>query len=601
MTYFLRMNPAPRVSKRPAVPRALAAVVGSGGQVGERDGAAGARLLRERPDLIEHAVAFLGTDLEETRFCWQVRTREWWLLSIYREREFVPNTERAVLTWTVDRLPAGLTARELDVLTLVAAGLTNPQIAEVLVTSPRTVATHVASLLGKLEVESRAGAAAIAVEEGLIRLPMPDHPTAAERPSRLAAEHIHAALSGRPRESRRGLPRRPSGRSRRPFVLGSAFPAAGPAGPDGQEMLNGSALAIDEINRSGGAGGRPVEQVVVDMDPLDPQSVRGAFEQLAEAEVDAITCGYVLTAETALELIAEYGAPFLHGQTEESYVSLVRQEPGRYGNVFQACPSETHYGLGFVRFLDSLVLDGNWRPHSRQMLIIETTASGAPIATQSTIATAERAGWEVAHITGVAANHADWAPVIKEIHRLDPAAVMIAAFVPEELAAFQRAFVADPVQALVYAIYAPSVPEFLAVAGDAADGLVWATASGTYRDTFGLRFAESYNRRFGRWPGRAHAGIAYDEVHVLTQAWSTVGDPRRFGEVAQRLRSTAHRGVNGSYYFGHEGQCGLSYPYEVPDPSLGQAHLVLQVSGRDHVVLSPTPYVERRFQPPPWW
>lgn len=523
------------------------------------------------------------------------------MVSVYRDRDFPSGEERAVLNWIVDELPIGITAREIDVLTLVAAGLTNPQIAEVLVTSPRTVATHVASLLGKLQVESRAGAAAMAVDEGLVRLPMPDHPTAARRPCRLAIEYVNAALSGPPPRRRPTMPRRPAPRSRRPFVLGSAFPTAGPGGPDGQEMRNGSALAVDEINHNGGIGGRPVEQVVVSMDPLDPQSVRESYGQLTDAEVDAVTSGYVLTAETALELAAEYGAPFLHGQTEESYVDRVREEPGRYGNVFQACPSETYYGLGFVRFLDSLLLGGNWRPHSRTVVFVETDSPGALVATQEALAAAERAGWDVARITGVASSHADWRPVVNEISRLNPAAVLVAAFVPEELAAFQRAFVENPVQALIYAVYTPSVPEFLTSAGTAADGLVWATMSGTYRDLFGVRFAQSYQRQFGQMPGRGHAGIAYDEVHLLARAWSSVADPRRFAEVVQSLRSTPHRGVNGSYYFDHERQCGLSYPYEVPDPSLGQAHLIFQVSGQDHVILSPVPYVERRFQPPPWW
>ena len=49
----------------------------------------------------------------------------------------------------------GVTAREAEVLDLVAEGLTNPQIAARLVLSPRTVETHVASLLAKLGVPSR--------------------------------------------------------------------------------------------------------------------------------------------------------------------------------------------------------------------------------------------------------------------------------------------------------------------------------------------------------------------------------------------------------------------------------------------------------------
>ena len=60
-----------------------------------------------------------------------------------------------------------LTARECEVLRLVAAGLHDRQIADELFIAPRTVSFHVANLLSKLGVESRSAAAAYAVRNGL--------------------------------------------------------------------------------------------------------------------------------------------------------------------------------------------------------------------------------------------------------------------------------------------------------------------------------------------------------------------------------------------------------------------------------------------------
>jgi DNA-binding NarL/FixJ family response regulator len=62
----------------------------------------------------------------------------------------------------------GLTARELEVLRLVAAGRTNRAIAEELVLSERTVDRHVSNILAKLRVPSRAAATAYAYEHRLI-------------------------------------------------------------------------------------------------------------------------------------------------------------------------------------------------------------------------------------------------------------------------------------------------------------------------------------------------------------------------------------------------------------------------------------------------
>ncbi|HET9220988.1 MAG TPA: tetratricopeptide repeat protein, partial [Roseiflexaceae bacterium] len=64
--------------------------------------------------------------------------------------------------------PAGLTAREVEVLRLVAQGLTDAQVAEQLILSRRTVSTHLTSIYGKLQITSRSAATRFAVENGLV-------------------------------------------------------------------------------------------------------------------------------------------------------------------------------------------------------------------------------------------------------------------------------------------------------------------------------------------------------------------------------------------------------------------------------------------------
>lgn len=64
-------------------------------------------------------------------------------------------------------LPDGLTTREVEVLRLVAAGRTNPQIARELVLSEKTVARHLSNIFGKIGVASRTEAAAYAFTQRL--------------------------------------------------------------------------------------------------------------------------------------------------------------------------------------------------------------------------------------------------------------------------------------------------------------------------------------------------------------------------------------------------------------------------------------------------
>jgi DNA-binding NarL/FixJ family response regulator len=64
--------------------------------------------------------------------------------------------------------PAGLTGRQAEILTLLAGGLSNAEIAASLVLSVRTVDHHVAAILRKLGVRSRAEARAEAARLGLV-------------------------------------------------------------------------------------------------------------------------------------------------------------------------------------------------------------------------------------------------------------------------------------------------------------------------------------------------------------------------------------------------------------------------------------------------
>jgi DNA-binding NarL/FixJ family response regulator len=71
-------------------------------------------------------------------------------------------------TKTSPTYPAGLTAREVEVLRLVAQGLTDAQVAEQLVISPRTVNWHLSSIYSKLQVSSRSAATRYAIEHHVV-------------------------------------------------------------------------------------------------------------------------------------------------------------------------------------------------------------------------------------------------------------------------------------------------------------------------------------------------------------------------------------------------------------------------------------------------
>jgi DNA-binding CsgD family transcriptional regulator len=65
-------------------------------------------------------------------------------------------------------MPYNLTARELDVLRLLAEGHVDARIAQCLVVSQRTVNTHLRSIYAKLGVSTRSAATRVAIERKLV-------------------------------------------------------------------------------------------------------------------------------------------------------------------------------------------------------------------------------------------------------------------------------------------------------------------------------------------------------------------------------------------------------------------------------------------------
>jgi DNA-binding NarL/FixJ family response regulator len=97
------------------------------------------------------------------------------VLAAHADRPLIPTTRLAALLRRHDRSGQGaytaLSRREMEVLRLLAAGLSNDAIAERFVLSLNTVRNHVQNILTKLQAHSRLEAVSIAVSQGIIDFP----------------------------------------------------------------------------------------------------------------------------------------------------------------------------------------------------------------------------------------------------------------------------------------------------------------------------------------------------------------------------------------------------------------------------------------------
>lgn len=393
------------------------------------------------------------------------------------------------------------------------------------------------------------------------------------------------------------------------IVIGSAYPYQ-IAPTDAEQMERGSNLAIAEINDRGGVAGRPIEHVIVDFNNFDGESVTSAFNEIASQEPDAVILGYHNVFEPN-DVLAAYGAPFLNASTSIAQVEQLKSDPAKYANIFQADPTEVPYGSGFPPFLEALIAQGLFDPPQKTIFIIEGDIVYGQVISQACQDAAPGLGWEIVGVSpvdtaGGTAPVTDWTPFLSDIRSTGAAVTFNTHWNPADHAALMKAWVADPPDSFLYLQYGASVPEFLEIAGDAAEGAVWATVLGTMNDAVGLAFQERYQTMWNATAGFSNAGTGYDEVYMLAHAWGVTGDPRNFTANIAELKRNIMRGVSGGYWFGHdEANYCLSYPAEIADPSLGNPHLFFQILPDDsgaltHQIIDPAPYIQSPYVQPPW-
>lgn len=533
--------------------------------------------------LVAYSRAFLMLNRSSLQFYF-VHESQWFGVSLERTR-ISGKTERATVSVAAAELPSGVTKREIQVLTMIAAGLTNQDISERFGTSPRTVSTQVERIMRKLGIGSRAGLASVTVDGALIVLPIIGGVKDLVSVGAIAVEALAESLDHGTEIASFEVPAQAVPKRR--IKIGTIAGLRGYSLADAVEHLRGVDLAVQSINTSGGVLGYQLQRITASADLNDKESVRDAMQQLVDAGVDAIACSYV-SAENpfVLDMAADFGRPFLHLDAYEQHAQMVADDPFRYGMIFQTCPSENTYSLAFSRFLREL---GELKPAStfeRVLSVIEMDVPSASIVNDSVLEAAANDGWEVPMHQRVPVDSVDWANVVAEVMARETTLLLVSHFSLDEVVALQRELVASGYRGLTYYVYTASQPGFMEALGPRADGVVWSSSTIITDSALSQRFRRDYVLKYGTEPGPAQASAAFDQVQLLAWSWRQAGDldPQ---EAAKVLRTTLYRGLNGTYFFGGQKQTPLSYPDETNDPTLGLPLLTSQIQAGKSVVLSP--------------
>jgi branched-chain amino acid transport system substrate-binding protein len=370
---------------------------------------------------------------------------------------------------------------------------------------------------------------------------------------------------------------------------------------DHTDYLNGAMLAVDEINAAGGVNGRPLKIEAHDCDIFTPDGILTGYRVVVDSKPHAIASAFVpLARQTMLEALGDYKAPLLTGDTNMDLLTFAKKNRDKYWNYFQVDPPEIYYGRMFPKFLDQVAAGGVWKPINNKVHIIREQNNYNMQIAKEVVATLPSSKFELATITDIQYPMQDWGPVMQAVKKVQAGVIMLDYWVGAEEAAFCQQFVADPVKgALVYIQYGASQPEFLNVAGSAAEGMVWSTVLGVYADAQGMDFRKKYAAKHPGVIGLCYTGSAYDTMYILKNAWMNV-DPTDFKAIADYIRTHTYRGVDGAVDMNNEYQAALHYPLQTEDLSKGMAQLYFQVQDGQHKIIQPTVLAEAKFRVFPW-
>lgn len=335
--------------------------------------------------------------------------------------------------------------------------------------------------------------------------------------------------------------------------IGVLAPVSGAQAADGQEMVNGAQLAIDELNAAGGVAGHTFELVVGDVVDGAADKVTTAAERLlGDRDMGAIMTGYASGSNFEIELMAEQEMIYMVSANSSQTAEIISPDPDSFPTVWSLTPSFAGYNTEIVPVIDGLVADGSLDlPNNRVALIASDNPYSKGIA-DGMVEAFEAAGWEVVTNDLLPFGEInDWRGFLGTVRDAEPAVIINTDYQSSNAALFVSQFNEDPTDSLVFIQYAPSVPEFIELTKEQSSGIVYNLLGGILNTPTNPRAAEvisRYEAAFGNEPGTYGAAL-YEQVLIYASALEEVGDPTNRVAIGEAIGASSTQTAMGMVSF----------------------------------------------------
>lgn len=378
--------------------------------------------------------------------------------------------------------------------------------------------------------------------------------------------------------------------------VGAPIPQTGPFASDGEQMEMALELAIAEINAEGGLLGRQLELYAGDVGALEADRIRAVGERLAGEGIDVAITGYANFGVDS-RTFGAYDMPYLHGNAATASTEVVAENLEEFGNVFQYTPSEVSYGYDAAEFLFDIPDEMGWEPPNNKVAAISVDYSYNIYASEVFLEQAEEKGYEVVMNDIVDFGVVEWGPFLSRIADAEPAFITIWILAPDDCARFitqfNERFGEEGYDGIIYFQYTPNIPEFLELAGENAEGVIWSTSIGVVRDEDAADYAQRWEEFFGEEPKAVYAYSVRDAFDIWVAAVEQAGCVDCYDEVVENIRNISFEGMSGVFEFAPEDQQALYGDDLIPT-------LWFQVQDGSHMRAGPERFKEVEYVVPPW-
>lgn len=379
--------------------------------------------------------------------------------------------------------------------------------------------------------------------------------------------------------------------------IGVLAPVSGKAAADGQEMVNGAQLAVDELNAAGGVAGYTFELVVGDVGEASADAVATAAERLlGDRDMGAVMTGYASGSNFEIEMMAEQDMIYIVSANSAQTEGIIAPSPEDFGTVWSMTPSYAGYNTEIVPVVEGLAAEGKLDLPNKKVAIIASDNPYSKGIADGMVESFEKAGWEITQNDLLPFGEInDWRAFLAKVRQDPPAVLINTDYVSANAATFMSQFMENPTDSLVFIQYAPSVPEFLELTKDNSSGVVYNLLGGVLNTPTNPRAAEvleKYQAAYGNEPG-TYGPALYEQVMIYADALAKVGDPSKRREIGAEIGKTDKQTAMGRIRFDPATHLSVQSNDGVPIQ-------FYQIRDGNRYLFYPSQYATGEFEQPAW-